>query len=363
MAIHLGRRGPGHQARVGPVVEDGGGETPDAFDLGQVTAAAMGATYESATILVTGKTGPSAMSITGGEYAVNGGGWTALGGAVEPGDTVKVRRAAAATVSTTVEAVLTIGGISGAFTVATVENAEASALALRFATEPGDLRRGLIDDCIGAVKAAGLWSKLDAFYMLAAHDAQAAQCNWVQDAFNLTPVNGPAFEADRGYTGVPATQGHLDTGFNDLTGSALWSQDNMCAGAYVNLAPPSTNSFLSLAGATSVRIGATSSQLNTRVHCSSSFNIGFANPLPAHVAVTRDSATTARCVRNGAQVGPVFSLASTPSSNSNVTLFRSGGVYNGDRVACLHLGGALSNAELANLYAAILAYLTPLGAA
>jgi hypothetical protein len=32
-------------------------------------------------------------------------------------------------------------------------------------------------------------------------------------------------------------------------------------------------------------------------------------------------------------------------------------------VACLHLGGALSNAELASLYAVILAYLTALGAA
>ena len=56
-------------------------------------------------------------------------------------------------------------------------------------------------------------------------------------------------------------------------------------------------------------------------------------------------------------------LASTPPSDSNVTAFRSINAYNGDRVACLHLGGALSNGELASLYAIILTYLTALDAA
>lgn len=363
MAVHLGRRGPGHQARVGPVADDGPDSTPDAFDLGQVAAAALGASYESATIVVTGISAPVAVSIVGGEYALNGGAWTAAAGTAEPGDAVTVRRTAAVTVATTAEALLTVGGVAGAFTVTTVDNSEASALALRFAADPGDARRGLIDACIGALKADGLWVKLDAFYMLAAHDTQAAQRNWVQDAFNLTPVNGPAFEADRGYTGVPGALAYLDTGFNDLTGSALWSQDSMCAGAYVNQAPPSTNSFLGLADASSVRIGATSTHLNTRIHSTTSFNVASANAFPCHVAVTRDSGTTSRCVRNGGQVGGVPSHASTPPSDSNVTVFRSVNSYNGDRVACLHLGGALSNAELASLYAAILPYLTALGAA
>lgn len=363
MVVHLGRRGPGHQARVGPAVGDGPDSTPDAFELGQVNSAALGVDYDSNTVLVTGASMPATVSIVGGEYALNGGPWTTTPGSANPGDAVQVRRTAAVTVATATEAVLTIGGVSDAFTVTTANHAETSALALRFTADPGDARRGLIDDCIGELKAEGLWAKLDAFYMMAAHDAQAARCNWRQDAFNLTPVNGPTFEADLGYTGVPAAQAYLDTGFNDLTGSALWSQDDMCAGAYVNLAPPSANSFLSLAAASSVRIGATPTQLNTRIHCSSSFNISFANAVPGHVAVTRDSATTSRCVRNGAQVGSVFSLASTASSDSNVTAFRSINSYNGDRMACMHLGAALSNAELASLYGAILTYLTALGAA
>src|SRR5688500_11442038 len=182
MAIHLGRRGPGHQARVGSSADGAPDSTPDPFELGQVASAVLGASYASAAVAVTGTSAPAAVSIVGGEYALNGGAWTTTPGSANPGDAVQVRRTAAATVATAADVVLTIGGVSDAFTVTTVDHAEASALALRFTTDPGEVRRGLVDDCIGALKAAGLWAKLDAFYMLAAHDAQAARCNWVQDA-------------------------------------------------------------------------------------------------------------------------------------------------------------------------------------
>lgn len=363
MAVHLGQRGPGHQARAAVA---GGGEedaTPDAFSLGQVDWAPLSTLCESQAITVLGTSAPAAVSISGGEYSVNGGGWTSAPGTVDPGDNVKVRCAAAATVATTLEAMLTIGGVSDAFAVTTVGHAETSAVVLRFATPAADVRRGLIDAVIGTLKVDGVWAKLDAFYMLAAHDAQAAHCNWVQDAFNLTPVNTPVFETDLGYSGAPATQGHLDTGFNDLTGSALWSQDSFCAGAYINLAPSAANSFVGLVGAASMRLGATTTHITTRIRAGSSFNPVFANATPAHIAITRDSATSSRVVRNGVQAGATSSAASVTPSDSNVTLFRSISSYNGDRMACAHLGGALSIAEAASLHAAVATYLTALGAA
>lgn len=363
MAVHLGQRGPGHQARVAGAPGSDEDTTPEAFTLGQIGWAPLSALYESAPITVLGTSAPSTVSIIGGEYALNGGGWTSAAGMVEPGDTVRVRRYAAATVATSADAVLIIGGVSDAFTVTTVAHAEASDLMLRFSVEAAEARRGLIDDCVGALKAAAVWEKLDAFYMLAAHDAQAARCNWVQDAFNLTAVNDPVFETDLGYTGVPATQGHLDTGFNDLTGSARWSQDSLCAGVYVNLAPSQSNSFLGLVGALSLRLGASLTHITTRIHSASSFNPVFADATPAHIAITRDGATSSRCVRNGVQVGATSGAASTASSDSNVTLFRSISAYNGDRIACAHLGGALTVAEVASLQAAIQTYLTALGAA
>ena len=36
----------------------------------------------------------------------------------------------------------------------------------------------LIDKAIGQLKMAGVWGKLDALYLLAAHTSQAALVNW-----------------------------------------------------------------------------------------------------------------------------------------------------------------------------------------
>jgi hypothetical protein len=240
--------------------------------------------------------------------------------------------------------------------------AEAEALFARFAVDPGEARRGQIDSLIGALKAAGAWAKLDALYLFAAHDAQAARLNWIQPAFDATAVNGPTFTADRGYAGDGASA-YLDTGFNDLTGSALWSQDAMCAGIWVNQWAGSSNSVLGLTGGTaSLRIGASATTIVSRIHSTTSFNPAFSNASPGHLVATRDGATSSRMLRNGASV-TTSTAASTANANATVVIGRATSAYNADRVAAAHLGGFLTPAEVAALYSALSAYLGALGAA
>ncbi|ODT85695.1 hypothetical protein [Phenylobacterium sp. SCN 70-31] len=243
------------------------------------------------------------------------------------------------------------------------ENAEAAALFARFEADPGPARRTLIDACIGALKTGGVWAKLDAFYMLAAHDAQAARLNWVQDAFNLQPGGAGTltFTPDVGCENG-GTAAYLDTGFNDLTGSALWTQDAMGAGGYVNAWAGAANYFLGVFGAGNLRIGASATNINTRIHSAGSFNPASPDALPGHVMVVRSGAASSRVLRNGTQVGAVSTAASTAGADANVVGLRSGTAHSADRLACLHLGGELSNTEVADLYAAILTYLTALGA-
>jgi hypothetical protein len=90
--------------------------------------------------------------------------------------------------------------------------AEAAKLFARFTTAPTGARKTLINNLIRSLKQAGIWSKLDAFYVMAAADAQAAQRNWIADQYNLTPTNSPTFTADRGYAGN-GTSSYLATGF------------------------------------------------------------------------------------------------------------------------------------------------------
>lgn len=105
--------------------------------------------------------------------------------------------------------------------------AEARALFARMSSQPGLLRKRLINELILDLKAASVWSLLDAFYVLAAHDSQAARLNWVSTSFNLTATGSPTFTADEGYTGGSGK--YLDTAF---TPSAHGSLNDMAVGIW-----------------------------------------------------------------------------------------------------------------------------------
>ncbi|WP_062228782.1 Com family DNA-binding transcriptional regulator [Aureimonas frigidaquae] len=76
---------------------------------------------------------------------------------------------------------------------------EVDTLLARMTMAPAAARRQLISVLVADLKAAGIWARLDGFWMLAAHDAQAARLNWCSAAMDLVPMNGPAFTQDRGY--------------------------------------------------------------------------------------------------------------------------------------------------------------------
>jgi uncharacterized delta-60 repeat protein len=93
--------------------------TPDAFSFTAQTGATAGTVVTSNSITVAGINSPATVSITGGEYSVNGGAYTGAGGTVSVGNTVAVRVTASSTAGAQVTATLTIGGVSGAFNVTT----------------------------------------------------------------------------------------------------------------------------------------------------------------------------------------------------------------------------------------------------
>lgn len=70
-------------------------------------------------VLITGNNIGVPISITGGEYQINGGSWTSFAGTVFNGDTVTVRQTSSASNSTTTHAVLTVSSYSDSFDVTT----------------------------------------------------------------------------------------------------------------------------------------------------------------------------------------------------------------------------------------------------
>ena len=93
---------------------------PTAFSFIAQTGAALSTVATSNTISVAGINTVSPISIVGGTYKINGGGYTAVAGTVNNGDTVTVKQTSSASYGTLTTSTLTIGGVAGTFDVTTL---------------------------------------------------------------------------------------------------------------------------------------------------------------------------------------------------------------------------------------------------
>jgi hypothetical protein len=95
--------------------------TPDPFSFTPVTGASLSTTTESESITVAGINQPASISITNGEYEIGGNGiWLTTSSTVDPGASVKVRLTTSTAYNTMTTAILTIGGVDGAFSAITL---------------------------------------------------------------------------------------------------------------------------------------------------------------------------------------------------------------------------------------------------
>ncbi|EIJ34364.1 cellulase family glycosylhydrolase [Thiothrix nivea] len=93
--------------------------TPDAFSFTDQSGVGLSATITSSPITINDIDAATAISVSGGEYAVNGGVYTSTAGTVSNGDTVQVRHTSSAAYATATNTVLTVGGVSDTFTSTT----------------------------------------------------------------------------------------------------------------------------------------------------------------------------------------------------------------------------------------------------
>nr|WP_324257862.1 hypothetical protein [Cellvibrio fontiphilus] len=93
--------------------------TPDPFSFTPVTGAAFNANVMSTAINISGINTAVPIDIANGEYSIDGGAFTSAAGTVTNGQTVALRLISAATVSTTSQAAVTVGGITSTFSVTT----------------------------------------------------------------------------------------------------------------------------------------------------------------------------------------------------------------------------------------------------
>lgn len=94
--------------------------TPDAFDLGAAVAGSAGVWAASSIVTIGGINAAAPVTISGGQYRINGGAWQTAAGSISAGQTIQVQVQAPAAGGASQTATLSIGGVSDTFTVTTV---------------------------------------------------------------------------------------------------------------------------------------------------------------------------------------------------------------------------------------------------
>lgn len=232
-----------------------------------------------------------------------------------------------------------------------------------FTAPPTDARRTLINACVLALKAGGIWNLLDILYALAAADGQAARINWKNPGtFTATAVNSPVFTADRGFAGDGSTS-YVDTVWSPATNGVNFTRNSASYGGWqtteANAAQPllgtgasgANQLFARSGGVAAGRINQTAGSVTGTV----SSSIGWTD-------VVRPSAGSQSIAQNGVSVGTGV-LASVAVPNESFTILKATAAFSAQQAAAAFVGGALNSTQRLALYNAMLAYMQGVGAA
>lgn len=236
----------------------------------------------------------------------------------------------------------------------------AQALFDAMTVKPGATRRLLIADTIRDLIAAGVWAKLDLFYVLAAHDEQAARLNWKNPGANtLTAVNSPAFAADQGFTGN-ATDAYLATGFNPVLQAGQFTQNSAHIGTFVRTTSVSSAVDAGYESSPIVRIRSRTGTEIVNVNNSGGLVADVGDP-PMHLMGIRRSSNNLFMFADGVEVADEIDTSSAPLSQQFLIL-ACNGVFVDRQCSVFHIGAALDDTEALAISTIIANYLDAVGA-
>ena len=108
-------------------------------------------------------------------------------------------------------------------------------------TAPSATQQTLQNTLVTDLKTAGVWDKLDLFYVFATDgDSDYATLNWkIPASFQATKVNSPTFTTNGGFTG-DGSSSYLRTNYIPITDAINVTQTSISAGGYEKIFPTST---------------------------------------------------------------------------------------------------------------------------
>lgn len=230
----------------------------------------------------------------------------------------------------------------------------------QMAVKPGSQQAAAMDQLISALIAAEIWSSLDALFVMAAGDVQAAGVNWAQPALGgLSPVNSPVFVPWSGYEGDGATS-YLETGF--IQGDGLYQAADHHAGVWAVTGESGGCAF----GNSRNRIHPRSSagQATTRSNCTSNRQFGVPSGL-GHTMMSRRAADVYQVLKDGVLSGePVDEITTVAAQRlilHGYAASGSEGSLSSWRLAAAHFGAGVTPEQGGVLHSALGQYLAEVG--
>lgn len=230
--------------------------------------------------------------------------------------------------------------------------AESTALFARFSSDPGSTRKNAINACITSLKSAGVWSKLDALWVLAAHEAASARLNWVSTSHDLSETGTPTFTTDRGYTKQLTTASNLSTFTNYQQNSghvSVWVNTNVSDGYEAIFCTSSVAIYPYYSGVHYIRVNDVTGQ-NSSVATAAGFTLG-----------NRSSSTGREAYRNGVSLMGYSSEPSSAVPASPVLVGNQQSAPTPDQLSVASVGGSLNSTEVTAFYNALNTLKTAIG--
>ncbi len=132
---------------------------PDSFTFVDQSGAGLSAQVISNAVTISGINVPTALSVSGdgsSEYSIDGGAFTSVAGMVANGSSVRVRHTSSAAPDTSVDTILTVGGVADTFTSTTLQYAIANSVTT-IRNQPVDI--DVLENDVGLLPTVfvGIW--------------------------------------------------------------------------------------------------------------------------------------------------------------------------------------------------------------
>lgn len=239
------------------------------------------------------------------------------------------------------------------------EDADVLAILNAFTVKADHVRKGHIDTLVRGIKAAGVWAKLDALWVLAAHDAQAARVNWMlPGTFNLTVEGTPTFTADQGYTGN-GTDGRLNTGWNPSTNGVNFQLNSAHMGLWVRTTSAAGEDRCDM-GVSNFRMDTwrAANTLLTRANHATSIQVS--NNTAGYFCTNRSASDAIQIRKNNTSLATNTGASTAISSETMRLLALVTSVHSTKQLSAAHVGGSLTTGEIDSLYGHLNTYISGL---